>query len=352
MLRIQLLVVLLLGGLLSGTASANRGPERTVELATQVLHDIMGIPMRRIPESLLADAQGIAIIPNVIKVGFVGGIRRGRGVVLVRDREGDWVLPQFVILTGGSVGWQAGIQSTDVILVFRTKKSVDGLLNGKFTLGAGAAVAAGPVGRSAEAATDLELKAEVLSYSRGRGIFAGVAIDGSAIEIDAQSHQQFYGSPSNALPAVVPDTAMRLLAEVASLTGGSEAQIVPPPALAASPPNQLEEVRGRLSSDASNLQGLLDRRWQQHLALPTEVYSPDKHPSAQSLRATLEKFDRVAADARYRGLSQRPEFQAVHGDLRHYAELLGPAPAGPLELPPPPADQPPTPARRDSTPLK
>jgi SH3 domain-containing YSC84-like protein 1 len=352
MLRIHLLVVFLLGGLLSGTASANRGPERTVELAAQVLHDIMTIPVRRIPESLLADAQAVAIIPDVIKVGFVGGIRRGRGVVLVRDREGDWGLPQFVILTGGSVGWQAGIQSTDVILVFRTKKSVEGLLNGKFTLGAGASVAAGPIGRSAEAATDLELKAEVLSYSRGRGVFAGVAIDGSAIEIDGQSHQQFYGSPSNVLPTVVPDSALRLLAEVASLTGGSEVQTVPPPVLADPAANQVDQVRGRLSSDSVKLQRLLDRQWQQHLALPAEVYSPDKHPTVESLRATLEKFDRVAADARYRGLSQRPEFQAVHDDLRHYAELLAPAPAATLDLPPPPADQQPAPARRDATPLK
>jgi lipid-binding SYLF domain-containing protein len=341
MLRVQLLGVLLVG-LLAETASANRGPDRTVELSAQVLHDIMNIPLWRIPEKLLADAQGIAIIPDVIKVGFVGGIRRGRGVVMVRDRDGDWGLPQFLILTGGSVGWQAGIQSTDVILVFRTKKSIEGLLNGKFTLGAGAAVAAGPVGRSAEAATDAELKAEILSYSRGRGVFAGVAIDGSVIEIDGQSHQSYYGSPSNVLPAVVPESAMRLLAEVASIAGGRDAQAVPPPAGGNAAGASAEELRSRLASDAIKLQALLDRRWQEHLALPAEVFSTDKHPSAESLRVTLEKFDRIAADARYRGLQQRSEFQATHEDLRQYAGAIAPPAASPLDLPPPPDDRRPT----------
>jgi lipid-binding SYLF domain-containing protein len=342
MLRIQLLGVLLVGGLLLNTASANRGPERTVELSTQVLHDIMSIAMRRIPEKLLADAQGIAIIPDVIKIGFVGGIRRGRGVVMVRDREGDWGLPQFVILTGGSVGWQAGIQSTDVILVFRTKKSIEGLLGGKFTLGAGASVAAGPVGRSAEAATDGELKAEILSYSRGRGVFAGVAIDGSVIEIDGQSHQSYYGSPSSVLPTVVPESAMRLLAEVASLTGGREMPAVPPPAAGTPAGASTEEFRSRLASDAVKLQALLDRRWQAHLALPAEVFSADKHPSIEALRAALQKFDQVAADARYRGLQQRAEFHATHDDLRKYAESLAAEPGSPIELPPPPDDRRPT----------
>ncbi|HEV3344381.1 MAG TPA: lipid-binding SYLF domain-containing protein [Pirellulales bacterium] len=343
MLRVQVLGALLVGGVLLNSASANRGPERTVELSTQVLHDIMGIPMRRIPEALLADAQGIAIIPDVIKVGFVGGIRRGRGVVMVRDRDGDWGLPQFVTLTGGSVGWQAGIQATDVILVFRTKKSIEGLLSGKFTLGAGASVAAGPVGRSAEAATDAELKAEILSYSRGRGVFAGVAIDGSAIEIDGPSHQSYYGSPASVLPAVVPESAMRLMAEVASLTGGGEIQAVPPPAAGNPAGTSAEELRGRLASDAVKLQALLDRRWQAHLALPAEIYSDDQHPSVAALKSTLQKFDQVSADARYRGLQQRPEFQATHDDLRRYAEMLAAgANSGPLELPPPPDDRRPT----------
>jgi lipid-binding SYLF domain-containing protein len=337
-MRISFLSVVLIAGLFTDNASANRGPQRTVELATQVLQEIMAIPMRRVPEVLLADAQGIAIIPDVIKIGFVGGVRRGRGVVLVRDGDGNWGLPQFVILTGGSVGWQAGIQSTDVILVFRTKKSIDGLLSGKFTLGAGASVAAGPVGRSAEAATDAELKAEILSYSRGRGVFAGVAIDGSAIEIDGEAHQSFYGSPQNGAATVVPESAMRLLAEVASLTGERDDQTLLPPTVNRPAVATADELRARLSKEAITLQALVDRRWRQYLALPEEIFSGKSHPRLDSLKVALQRFDAVATDTRYQGLHQRPEFQAVHNDLRQYTELLSGQPSAPLDLPPPPAD--------------
>ncbi|HVX10387.1 MAG TPA: lipid-binding SYLF domain-containing protein [Pirellulales bacterium] len=344
MLRVRLFVFVLVGGALSQNCLANRGPERTVESATQVLHEITTIPVRRIPESLLADAQGIAIIPEVIKVGFVGGIRRGRGVVMVRDRDGDWGLPQFVILTGGSVGWQAGIQSTDVVLVFRTRQSIDGLLKGKFTLGAGAAVAAGPVGRSAEAATDAALKAEILSYSRGRGIFAGVAIDGTAIEIDRESQQAYYGLPANAVPTVVPESAMRLLTEVASMTGGGTVtdplpRAVDGPVPNAGGPNKAEELRGSLVDASGRLYAKLDPSWRQHLALPKEVFAGDKPPNLDSLKAALQRFDRIAGDPRYQTLSQQRDFQATHSDLRQYVELLTESTTT-LDLPPPPADSP------------
>jgi lipid-binding SYLF domain-containing protein len=338
MLRVHLLAALLISGVFVQNALAIRTPERTVELANDVLHEIMTIPVRQIPQNLLADAEGIAIIPGVIKVGFVGGIRRGRGVVLVRDRDGDWGLPQFVILTGGSVGWQAGVQATDVILVFRTKKSIEGLLSGKFTLGVGGSVAAGPVGRSAEAATDTELKAEILSYSRGRGIFAGVAIDGSAIEIDGDSHQSFYGSPSNALPANVPESAMRLLAEVTSLTVGNPAPAQGSPALAVDvqAPTTADELRRALCEHGDRLNALVDQSWRRYLALPEEVHSADKLPSVDSLNAALRQFDRVAVDAKYRGLTQRFEFQTTHEALRQYIKALTAGAAPQLELPPPP----------------
>ncbi len=114
----------------------------------------MAIPASGIPASLLANAQGIVIIPDLVKGGFVLGVRHGRGIVMVRDERGFWRPPSFVTLTGGSVGWQIGLQVTDIILVFKTRSSVQGLLRGKFTLGADAAAAAGPVGREAAAATD------------------------------------------------------------------------------------------------------------------------------------------------------------------------------------------------------
>jgi lipid-binding SYLF domain-containing protein len=116
----------------------------------------------------------------------------------VRTRDGSWSHPSFITLTGGSLGFQAGVQSADVILVFRSDKGVDSIVNGKFTLGADASVAAGPVGRSAQASTDEQLKAEIYSYSRARGLFAGVALDGTRLGIDNKSNQAVYGQGNTA----------------------------------------------------------------------------------------------------------------------------------------------------------
>jgi len=131
----------------------------TVEESRQVLNEIMALPAKGIPESLLSNAQGIVIVPGLLKGSFVVGVRYGRGVVLVRDDSGAWRPPSFVSLTGGSFGYQIGVQSTDIILVFKTRSSINGLLAGKFTVGADAAAAAGPIGREAAAATDASLKA-------------------------------------------------------------------------------------------------------------------------------------------------------------------------------------------------
>jgi lipid-binding SYLF domain-containing protein len=152
----------------------------------------MDIPEKTIPPSLLRNARAIVVIPGVIKVGFVIGGRFGRGIMVVRTNKGQWSNPSFVTFTGGSIGWQIGAQSTDVILVFKSNKSVEGVTKGKFTLGADAAIAAGPVGRQAEAATDVELKAEIYSYSRSRGLFAGISFEGAALQIDDDSNAAFY----------------------------------------------------------------------------------------------------------------------------------------------------------------
>lgn len=172
----------------SSTAEADR-----IQTSTEVLQQIMAIPEKGIPPQLFSDAAGVAIIPNVIKVGFVVGGRHGRGVLLVRDEAGAWSDPVFISITAGSVGWQIGAQSTDVVLVFRNRGSVENILQGKFTLGADAAVAAGPVGRRVEGATDIELKAEIYSYSRSRGLFAGISLEGSSLQIDHDAVERFYG---------------------------------------------------------------------------------------------------------------------------------------------------------------
>lgn len=177
----------------AGPLDAGSKETEVVRNAVEVLEEISAIPEKGIPPTLLQNAHGIAVVPGVIKVGFVVGGRHGRGVVLVRDDRGGWSNPVFVSLTGGSVGWQIGAQSTDVILVFKSGKSIDGIMKGKFTVGADAAVAAGPVGRSASASTDAQLKAEIYSYSRSRGLFAGVSVEGAALQIDNEANEAFYG---------------------------------------------------------------------------------------------------------------------------------------------------------------
>lgn len=178
---------------LSGVSMAGSKEERKVETATEVLTDIMSIPEKDIPPSLLRNAHGIAIIPGVIKVGFIVGGRYGKGIIAVRTKDGEWSNPAFLTLGGGSIGWQIGAQSTDIILVFKSSKSVENMGHGKFTLGADASIAAGPMGRHAEASTDILLKAEIYSYSRSRGLFAGVSLGGAILHIDNKSNTAFYG---------------------------------------------------------------------------------------------------------------------------------------------------------------
>ena len=176
------------------TARAGEEETKRAENAVRVLKEVMMAPDKAIPRDLLQSAQAIAVIPDVIKAGFVVGGRHGEGLISVKTRDGTWSNPSYISITGGSVGFQAGVSSTDVILVFRTQRGVDSIVHGKFTLGADASAAAGPVGRTAQASTDAQLKAEIYSYSRARGLFAGVALDGSALTIDEDANESVYGS--------------------------------------------------------------------------------------------------------------------------------------------------------------
>ena len=179
--------------LVSVMAWAAPDPETRIKNSIRVLDEVMQTPEHRIPQRMLRDAYAVAVIPDVVKAGLIVGGRRGRGVIAVRGADGAWSNPSFLTLTGGSIGFQAGVQTTDVVLVFRSQRGVDSIVNGKFTLGADASVAAGPVGRTAQAATDAELKAEIYSYSRARGLFAGVALDGAVLAIDHRANQSTYG---------------------------------------------------------------------------------------------------------------------------------------------------------------
>jgi lipid-binding SYLF domain-containing protein len=195
-------------------AMAATSEEQRVAEAADTLDQLLRIPESSIPPSLLARAYAVAVIPDVIKAGFVFGGRRGKGIIVVRMDDDSWSNPAFVTMTGGSVGWQAGVQSTDVILVFKTRQGVQNIENGTMTLGADASVAAGPVGRTASAATDLKFDAEVVSYSRSKGLFAGVSFEGANITMDRKANSRFYGSSSMSpekifasSPNIAPDVA-------------------------------------------------------------------------------------------------------------------------------------------------
>ncbi|HEV7776450.1 MAG TPA: lipid-binding SYLF domain-containing protein [Luteibacter sp.] len=189
----RLLVLGLIALLPSMAVHAEDPPLVRAQNAVRVLSEIMQAPDKSIPTDLLRDAHAVAVIPDMVKAGLIFGGRRGEGLISVKGPDGTWTNPSFITLTGGSIGFQAGVSSTDVILVFRTQRGVDSIVNGKFTIGGDASAAAGPVGRTATASTDDQFKAEIYSYSRSRGLFAGVAIDGSALRIDYDANKAIYG---------------------------------------------------------------------------------------------------------------------------------------------------------------
>ena len=188
-------LALILAGLLATTAAvAGQREDVRADDAVRVVKQIQSIPESAIPDRLLDEAKAIVVVPDTIKAGFMLGGRRGLGLMSVKSPDGTWSNPVFVKLAGASFGLQAGVQSADVILVFRSERGVDSIVNGKFTLGADAGIAAGPVGRNAAAATDGALKAEIWSWSRARGLFAGVALDGAVLSIDNGANRTAYGN--------------------------------------------------------------------------------------------------------------------------------------------------------------
>lgn len=200
-MRRPIQALLIAASLLSSQAMAGPQEDQRARNAVRVLAEIQEIPEQGIPDKLLDEGRAVIVIPDTIKAGLVIGGRRGHGLMSVRMPNGAWSNPVFIKLTGGSIGFQAGVQSSDVVLVFRNDRSLDNLVNGKFTLGADAGVAAGPVGRNAAAATDGQLKAEIWSWSRARGLFAGVALDGAVLQIDDAANLDAYGS--NTTPRMI-----------------------------------------------------------------------------------------------------------------------------------------------------
>ena len=165
--------------------------------AAKTLDEIMRIPEKAIPQSVFDSAECVAVFPSTIKGGFIVGAQKGDGVVSCRTARG-WSAPVFLHMTGGSVGAQIGVQSTDFVLLFMNRSGADHLLKNEFTVGAEASVAAGPVGREAGASTDWKLNAEILSYSRSKGLFVGAALNGVKISTDNSDMKHVYGAGYNA----------------------------------------------------------------------------------------------------------------------------------------------------------
>jgi lipid-binding SYLF domain-containing protein len=178
------------------TLYAQSDEAERVTKAAQAFSEIMSVPEKAIPNTILEKAEAIAVIPGMIKGGLGIGGHHGKGILSVRNREtGSWSNPAFLTLTGGSFGAQIGAEQVDLVLVVMNKAGIDNLLKNEFKIGGDASVAAGPVGRAAEASTDIALRAEILSYSRARGLFAGVSLNGSSIREDEDANQRFYGKP-------------------------------------------------------------------------------------------------------------------------------------------------------------
>jgi lipid-binding SYLF domain-containing protein len=200
--RIPFLVALLCTVLSVNTLAAQETKkteeaERAAE-ATRVLTEIMSIPEQSIPDELMSHAHGIAVIPHVVKGAFGFGGQWGKGLMSQRGEDGRWSAPSYVEITGGSFGLQIGVQATDIVLVFTDEGGVRGLLKSKLKLGADASATAGPVGRKAEVGTDVLLRSGVFAYSRSKGLFAGISLDGSVVSIDDDANRKVYGKDMNA----------------------------------------------------------------------------------------------------------------------------------------------------------
>jgi lipid-binding SYLF domain-containing protein len=165
-----------------------------VRQAITVLDEVLAAGDKSVPKNILERAEAIAVFPSLVKAGFVVGGSRGRGIISVRDpKTGSWSSPAFLTITGGSIGAQIGAQAVDLVLVVQNRRGLEQLLNNQFKIGADASVAAGPVGRDASASTDIQLRAQMLSYSRTRGLFAGITLNGSTIRQDRDANERFYG---------------------------------------------------------------------------------------------------------------------------------------------------------------
>ncbi len=209
-------VALLVAFAISSPAGADARLAQKIQTSEEVLRELLATPDHEVPDELLKRARCVAVMPGVVKGAFGWGGKHGRGVLSCRDGEQGWSAPVFVRISGGSFGFQIGAQAADVVLFLMSDRSMKSLLKSQFTLGGDVSVAAGPLGRSAEASTDARLKAEIYSYAKSRGLFAGVSIEGSRLAPHDKSMTRYYGRPLDARAILIEHEMPELPSEARS----------------------------------------------------------------------------------------------------------------------------------------
>jgi SH3 domain-containing YSC84-like protein 1 len=226
MKRIIFVLAMLSLGTLCWAGSAREDATDRLDNATKVLHEIMGMPDKGIPEEVLEHAKCVAVVPHMVKGGLIFGAKGGKGVATCRTADG-WSAPAFITISGGSWGLQIGVEAVDVVLIIQNEKGMQKLLESNFHIGADASAAAGPVGRHAEAGTDWKMDTEILTYSRAKGAFAGLTLEGASIRQDNDSRRAMYGRKTTTRALLLgkvpaPSAAQPFLAEIR----GAKAQAV------------------------------------------------------------------------------------------------------------------------------
>ena len=226
MKKIVFVLAMLSLATLCWAGSAKEDATERLDNATSVMHEIMGMPDKGIPEEVLGHAKCIAVVPHMVKGGFVFGAKGGKGVATCRTANG-WSAPAFITISGGSWGLQIGVEAVDVVMIIQNEKGMQRLLSSNFQVGADASAAAGPVGRHAEAGTDWKMDTEILTYSRAKGAFAGLTLEGASIRQDNDSRHAMYGPKVTTRALLLgkvpaPSEAKPFLAEIR----GAKAQAV------------------------------------------------------------------------------------------------------------------------------
>jgi lipid-binding SYLF domain-containing protein len=193
MKKVMFVLAMLSLGTLCWAGSAREDATERLGNATTVLHEIMGMPDKGIPEEVLEHAKCVAVVPHMVKGGFIFGAKAGKGVATCRTANG-WSAPAFITISGGNWGLQIGVEAVDLVMIFQNEKGMQRLLSSNFHVGADASAAAGPVGRHAEAGTGWKMDTEILTYSRAKGVFAGLTLEGASIRQDSDSRHAIYGN--------------------------------------------------------------------------------------------------------------------------------------------------------------